>query len=569
VTPDVSNSDAVDDLARTDIAIPIDVPDSGSAFDAFDAGLAEGAVDAPVVNDVIEERCPRTCASFAATCGTLRDNCVGVARCGAACVDAATAVRLDVRRLGYDRSRDILYASVGTLDPTRPDTFVLLDPESGAVRFGLAIGPPVDALEMAYDAPWVAYGTPWRISWYAADAGSFGYRGYNVGSRDGTERAAALAPMFRRQLVAAHPGDGSMGCTLTLRDVSALDVVGPRLEACPASFTTVDASVAYGIAPAPSGPQLQIVQVLSSGIASATVPFDSTVTHSIHSSFAFGRLYTTAGPVYDVTVRDRPVRIGSLPLAGGVAVDESLHVALVFGTESIDGNTALVWRAFDADTLAPLFDDGSSIPIGPAGYVDQLVSTGSGRYAAVVYPDGPSSPAMLYVLHLPLGSSVESDAGVDASRTDASSDVTPCWWPDAGPYDPADPTSEAQYRVRELARAAAEYIAAQPPLDAGGPFISSVPRTPTPIRSECAPDPAGTWGTTAWTSLGFGFAAGESHRYSYELDAIGVGNTAQFTARAIGDLDNDGVYSTFEVSGGPAADGGTVVNDLWIWHALE
>ncbi len=61
-------------------------------------------------------------------------------------------------------------------------------------------------------------------------------------------------------------------------------------------------------------------------------------------------------------------------------------------------------------------------------------------------------------------------------------------------------------------------------------------------------DTAGAWDTPTWQALAF--AIDDPHWYSYQYDSSGVGSNAMFTARAVGDLDGDGVLSTFERSGG-------------------
>ena len=47
----------------------------------------------------------------------------------------------------------------------------------------------------------------------------------------------------------------------------------------------------------------------------------------------------------------------------------------------------------------------------------------------------------------------------------------------------------------------------------------------------------------------------EPHYYMYTYEASGLDNNAVFTARAVGDLDCDGVYSTFELVGRVSSDG--------------
>ena len=62
-------------------------------------------------------------------------------------------------------------------------------------------------------------------------------------------------------------------------------------------------------------------------------------------------------------------------------------------------------------------------------------------------------------------------------------------------------------------------------------------------EGQCAPDPA-LWEAEPWSTLGF--VQDMPHRYSveYEVDASGT-----LTVRAIGDLDCDGTFSTFSMTG--------------------
>ena len=163
------------------------------------------------------------------------------------------------------------------------------------------------------------------------------------------------------------------------------------LSGCPPSLAVGDSGYAYGIATAPSGTELQIIATSPMGATATARPFAISTAHETHATFALGRLYTTAGPVYDVRTPAAPVLVGATPLAGGVAVDASTRAALVFGATTVSGSQALVWRLFDADTLNPIFGDGSSYPIGADGFVSELIQTGPNRFAAIVYPNGDSN----------------------------------------------------------------------------------------------------------------------------------------------------------------------------------
>ncbi len=566
-----SRADAFD-VQLTDHA-PDSRPDAFDAvamLDGIDATPRDSMADAPSI-DIVDETCPRTCASMGASCGTLRDGCVGTARCGGTCVGAVRSVSVDVRQLVYDSVHDVLYAGVGPLDGVHPDTFAVLDPDTGSVRESFAEGVPIDAVVMISGWAYFAFDVPWRIGPFSFDEQTIGWR-YGGPRTASMSRAHAVAGVPAGFLLAATPADGSVGCTAlvqvewwTRRQLPTT----ASLDACPPSFATDSSGFAYGIAPTSHGSVLQILQTSPGGVSATTVPFATSVVRDTHATIALRRLYTTAGAVYDLSVPASPALVGAIPLAGGVAVDASTRVALVFGNVNVAGSNALAWRAFDADTLAPIFDDGSSLPIGPDGYVSQMVQTGPNRFAAIVYPDGAGGAGALYILHVPLQATAVGDAGADAAPTDGAIDVAPCWIADGGPYDPTDPTAEAQRRVWELARQGAAYYAERAAADAGGSFPFTAPRTPASVPAACTIDPAGTWATPSWLQLRFAFGPGESHRYSYQFDSVGSGSSAYFTARAIGDLDGDGIFSTFEVAGVSVADGGVELNDLWVAFALE
>ncbi|MEZ4466122.1 MAG: hypothetical protein R3F43_17135, partial [bacterium] len=100
--------------------------------------------------------------------------------------------------------------------------------------------------------------------------------------------------------------------------------------------------------------------------------------------------------------------------------------------------------------------------------------------------------------------------------------------------------SEARVEVRRLAMAARAYHAEFGKLPAAAP--------PTPAEVPCGsgdPKPASPdlWAHPAWQALSFATPDNPRYQYSFEADATG------FTARARGDLDCDGVLSTFEITG--------------------
>lgn len=82
-----------------------------------------------------------------------------------------------------------------------------------------------------------------------------------------------------------------------------------------------------------------------------------------------------------------------------------------------------------------------------------------------------------------------------------------------------------------------------------GRFPDSVGLTPAaPPRGTKEADPPGTWDAPTWQALGFRPAAdGAPHAFAFSFDAPKPAEG--FVARAHGDLDGDGLTSTFEIRG--------------------
>lgn len=79
----------------------------------------------------------------------------------------------------------------------------------------------------------------------------------------------------------------------------------------------------------------------------------------------------------------------------------------------------------------------------------------------------------------------------------------------------------------------------------------SAPLTPAaPARGHKEPGTADTWSHPTWKALAFQAAPdGVPFAYAYQFDAQPAG----FVATAHGDLDGDGIYSTFEMRGTASA----------------
>lgn len=74
------------------------------------------------------------------------------------------------------------------------------------------------------------------------------------------------------------------------------------------------------------------------------------------------------------------------------------------------------------------------------------------------------------------------------------------------------------------------------------------PLTPSEVpRGVAVKDPDGTWDTPTWKALGFGFT--RAHRYSFKFDVASDPERIWFRATAHGDLNGDGILSTFMLTG--------------------
>jgi hypothetical protein len=128
--------------------------------------------------------------------------------------------------------------------------------------------------------------------------------------------------------------------------------------------------------------------------------------------------------------------------------------------------------------------------------------------------------------------------------------------------------AEAIEALDLLARASAAYVTnsssdgrAMPEPPYGFPSRAE----PTP-PARCCLYPGGrcpydvlNWDATPWRELDF--EPVEPHRFQYAYESAGVGPGAIFTARALGDLDCDGVLSTFERCGIVASNFGVRLTD--------
>jgi hypothetical protein len=118
--------------------------------------------------------------------------------------------------------------------------------------------------------------------------------------------------------------------------------------------------------------------------------------------------------------------------------------------------------------------------------------------------------------------------------------------------------TEARLMLRDLAERAA---AIGPRAGKTGitPSLGTCCQSP---KKKCAPDPD-RWRDPLWTALEF--SIDEPHYYSYQIEVAGDGS---FSATAHGDLDCDGVYSSFEIRGTRGREG-IEIGELRIENEVE
>jgi hypothetical protein len=99
-------------------------------------------------------------------------------------------------------------------------------------------------------------------------------------------------------------------------------------------------------------------------------------------------------------------------------------------------------------------------------------------------------------------------------------------------------------------------------------FPPSAPLTPPDVpRGVRADDPPGVWEQPTWRALGFGFD--HPHAFSFAFESSPPGAPSHFRATAHGDLDGDGVLSTFEIEGELDANGAHVLPGMYVDREVE
>jgi hypothetical protein len=79
-------------------------------------------------------------------------------------------------------------------------------------------------------------------------------------------------------------------------------------------------------------------------------------------------------------------------------------------------------------------------------------------------------------------------------------------------------------------------------------YPESVGLTPSEVPAgQSVEDPEGTWDHPTWQTLDFRMT--RPHFYAFAFESKPGDDVARFTARALGDLDGDGLFSTFKLEG--------------------
>ena len=119
-------------------------------------------------------------------------------------------------------------------------------------------------------------------------------------------------------------------------------------------------------------------------------------------------------------------------------------------------------------------------------------------------------------------------------------------------------TTEARDRVKQIHDGARAHYYERGALPPSAPLT---PADPSSCCGKCAPE-LDQWNKAPWIALQF--SVDEPHLYAYEF----VNEGSSFVARAVGDLDCDGEFSTFELRG--RIEGGEIVSDeLTIEQEIE
>ena len=133
-------------------------------------------------------------------------------------------------------------------------------------------------------------------------------------------------------------------------------------------------------------------------------------------------------------------------------------------------------------------------------------------------------------------------------------------------------TVEAAEALDKVKIGAREYFVVDHWSNTGGlqakQFPNGITNIPTggPCCDKCT-NTSSEWDAANWDAIRFGLT--EPHYYQYTYTATGTTNNAVYTARAIGNLDCDATYSTFEIRGAVDTEGAVTTVGPIITNEIE
>ena len=119
--------------------------------------------------------------------------------------------------------------------------------------------------------------------------------------------------------------------------------------------------------------------------------------------------------------------------------------------------------------------------------------------------------------------------------------------------------------LKHIAARASALAASRPTAQAYPPTVELTPEKVP--RGERVVDPPGTWDAPTWRALAFEQRV--AHGFSFGFESQNSPHLASFRAYAHGDLDGDGILSTFEVSGQSVEGQSPVVFALEMYREVE
>jgi hypothetical protein len=206
------------------------------------------------------------------------------------------------------------------------------------------------------------------------------------------------------------------------------------------------------------------------------------------------------------------------------------------------------------EQMLPLL--GSAIPPQAKGVLDSLkLSTEGDVLTAMAKLD--SAMGML-----PMGGNTKAMAGPAMVGVMAAVAI-----PAFMKYKSKAKTTEAVINVRKLYDGARSYYEENHQFPPNPTTAGPVPALGgcCSTGGKCAPNPT-LWSDAAWQALRF--SMDDPHYYSYEYKTSGEGANATFSVDAYGDLNCNGVYSTFEMVGSIQPDG-TVTGEAGLFRDKE